>query len=90
MSLRNQNQIRYYRIRRKLRLNDVALMVGYDAAAHISHWESGARLPSLASALMLSAALKCPIEILFLEQFNQIRKEIYERQQRHNIRLEYE
>ena len=90
MKVRLSNQIRYYRLRRKLKLNDVALLVGYGAAAHISHWESGSRLPSLSSAMMLSAALKCPIEILFLDKFNQIRKEIYERQQRHNINLEYE
>ena len=88
--VRPHNQLRDYRKRRQLRLRDVALLVGQREAAHISHWEKGARAPSLDNALRLSAALKCPVEILFFERFDQLRKTIYEQGIKHSIRLSYE
>ena len=88
--VRPHNQLRVYRNRRQLRLRDVALLVGQREAAHVSHWEKGARVPSLDNALRLSAALKCPIEVLFVERFNQLRKSIYEQGTKHSIRLYYE
>jgi len=84
------NQIRNYRHQRKLRLRDVADLVGQTSVAHISHWEKGRKLPSLANALRLSAAIKCPVEVLFLELFNQLRNETHANQTRHRIKLTYE
>lgn len=88
--VRPDNQLRVYRNRRKLRLRDVALLVGQREAAHISHWEKGTRTPSLDNALKLSAALRCPIEILFFERFNQLRNNVYEQGIKHAIRLSYD
>lgn len=87
---RPNNQLQAYRNRRKLRLRDVALLVGQQEAAHISHWEKGARVPSLDNALRLSAALKCPVEILFFDRFSQLRETVYEQRNKHAIRLTYE
>ena len=87
---RQHNQLRYYRNRRKLRLRDVALLVGQREAAHISHWEKSSRVPSLDNALKLSAALKCPIEILFLDRFKQITQFVYDQREKHDIEITYD
>ena len=88
--VRPPNQLRLYRNRRKLRLRDVALLVGQRDAAHVSHWEKGGRVPSLDNALRLSAALKVPVEILFLRRFNELREATFAQGTKHNIRLSYE
>jgi transcriptional regulator with XRE-family HTH domain len=67
----------------------VAKLTGQSSAAHLSHWERAAKTPNLKNALMLSAALKCPVEILFLDLFNQVRKEVYENQTKHAIEPKY-
>lgn len=88
--VRPNNELRTYRNRRKLRLRDVALLVGQREAAHVTHWEKGTRVPSLDNALRLSAALKCPVEILFFDRFNQLRHSVYEQGNKHDIRLSYD
>ena len=72
------NQLRRYRLKRSLRKGDMTKLLGVQKACDYYRWESGENLPSLTNALKLSAALKCPIEILFLNHFNQIRTEMYE------------
>ena len=83
------NQIREVRKKRGLLLRDMAILTDLSGAAHISHWEKGRKAPSLRNALVLSAALQCPVEILFLELFKQVRKEVYETKNKHNINLTY-
>ncbi len=73
------NQIRRYRRKHRLSLKKTARLIGLKNECHVSQWETGRKVPSLDNALKLSAALKCPVEILFLERFNQIRSEIHER-----------
>lgn len=84
----NPNHIRRYRKRRNLRLRDVAKLVGIRDGPHVSEWESGNRTPSLETALKLSAALGCPVEILFSDHFRAIRQEVNERRMRFNIKNE--
>ncbi len=88
--VRLHNELRTYRNRRKLRLRDVALLVGQREAAHISHWEKGTRVPSLDNALRLSAALKCPVEVMFFDRFKQLRESVYEQGNKHAIGLTYD
>ena len=71
------NQIRRYRTLRSLRLRDMAEPFNYTEGTHIADWEKGRTVPSLDSALKLSAVLQCPVEILFLERFNEIRHELH-------------
>jgi len=80
-----ENQIREYRTRRKLRLRDVAELVDAPALTYVWEWERGRHVPSLQNALRLSAAVDCPVEVLFSQQFQEIRKEVRERQKRLNI-----
>jgi transcriptional regulator with XRE-family HTH domain len=70
------NSIRRYRRYRCLRLRDVAKRLGLLNSAHISSWEKGKKLPTLTSALRLSAILRVPVEVLIYEFFNSLRKEI--------------
>ncbi len=74
------NSIRRYRkLRRHLRVRDVAEAFGFLNAAHISSWEKGLKLPSLPNALRLSAILKVPVEVLYGDLFNALRKEVEKR-----------
>jgi transcriptional regulator with XRE-family HTH domain len=84
------NQIRRYRHKRNLRLRDVAELTGQTSVAHISHWEKGRKLPSLENSLKLALAIQCPVEILFIEKFNQLKKEIYESKIKNKIELQYQ
>lgn len=83
------SHIRSFRKKRKLRLRDVALLVGIRVEHHVSAWESGARIPNLETALRLSAALRCPVEVLFSDHFRKIREEVSARQRDHDIVIEY-
>ena len=71
------NQIRRYRGKRCLRQRDVAGLLGLKHANDLYRWETGQKLPSLTNALKLSAALNCPVELLFLDHFKRIRREMY-------------
>ncbi|MGP8321423.1 MAG: helix-turn-helix transcriptional regulator [Methanosarcinaceae archaeon] len=71
------NQLRRYRQKRSLRQRDVSNLLGLKQSCDYYRWETGKKLPSLINALKLSSALKCPVEILFIDHFNQIRKEMY-------------
>ena len=71
------NQIRRYRKKRCLRQRDVARMLGQKTEDNLYRWEADRALPSLTNALKLSAALKCPVELLFLDHYKRIRRKMY-------------
>lgn len=70
------NQIRRYRRKRDLKLRQIFKLMGLRSVSHLSHWEKGRKIPSLANALKLSAIIQCPVEVLFLELFNTIRRDV--------------
>jgi DNA-binding XRE family transcriptional regulator len=72
-----RNEIRRYRQKRYLRQRDVARLLGLKQHCDVYRWEQGKKMPSLTNALKLSAALSCPVEVLFFEQFQQIREQMY-------------
>lgn len=84
------NQVRRYRRMRHLRLCDVAKLLGLSGAAHIAHWEKSRKLPGLRNALKLSASVGCPVEVLFGELFNEIRKQVHSKAKEHQIRRQYD
>jgi transcriptional regulator with XRE-family HTH domain len=57
----------------------VADLLELSSCSPIWYWEKGLKYPSVENALKLSALLQCPVEILFLEKFNEIRHELFER-----------
>lgn len=54
-------------------------MVGCFNSSVVGTWERGSKTPSLDNVLALSAALGCPVEILFLERFKSIRTGVHQR-----------
>ncbi len=79
------NQIRRYRKQRHFKLKEVALLMGLKSDSNLSHLESGRRKASLITALKLSAVLKCPVEFLYPDIFNAIRKEVLGRKKEFNL-----
>lgn len=73
------NHLRRYRRQKKLRQRDIARLVGILNTGHVWQWESGKRKPSLRTALKLSAAIGCPVELLFSDEFLAIRRQVAER-----------
>ncbi|MEW6410921.1 MAG: helix-turn-helix domain-containing protein [Candidatus Zixiibacteriota bacterium] len=71
------NQIRRYRLRRYLRQRDVSKLLRIKHNTDLYRWETGHQLPTLINALKLSAALKCPVELLFSDHFKQIQLDMY-------------
>lgn len=84
------NDIRRERRRRHFKLKDIALLMGVKSQANLSHLESGRKKASLVTALKLSAVLKCPVEFLYRDLFNSIRKEVLERKQKYNLFEKYD
>lgn len=72
------NAIKYYRLRLLLRSKELANVV-HRRRSLISPWEHRRMLPRLDSALAIAAALQCQVEILFLEQFREIRSGVRKR-----------
>lgn len=70
--------MRRYRRSMGLRIKDVAKLIRR-APSTIGQWEHGHRLPPLADALALSAIYECPVEVLFLNQFQATRTVIRKR-----------
>lgn len=79
----NSNRLRRYRKERNLRVRDIARLVGILNPGHVWQWESGRRTPSLRNAMKLAAAINCPLELLFREDFDAIRRDVAER--RHKL-----
>lgn len=84
-----ENQIRRYRLKVHLKLKEIATLMGHQTVAHASHFEKGRKLPSLANALKLSSILGCPVEILFCDLFNELRRDIINKKQAYGIKEEH-
>ena len=84
------NQLRRYRRSRHLRIVDVAKLIGLKSPAHIAHWEKGRKLPSLKNALKLSAAISCPIEVMFRDFLEELRQGVRANEEAHHIKRIYE
>jgi transcriptional regulator with XRE-family HTH domain len=82
---RPPNQLRLYRKKRRLRIRDILTLLALSSPSQIAHWEKGRKMPTLENALKLSAAIGCPVEVLFIERFQQLRKEVSERRIKFDI-----
>ncbi len=65
------------------------MLTGQSCVAHIAHWEKGRKLPSLENCLRLALAIQCPVEILFIDIFNQLKIEMYEVKRKNKIERDY-
>ncbi len=71
--------LRKARIDRGYTQSEAAEIMGMPNTIQLSRWESGARLPSLINALMLSAAYNSNVDYLFNGISGPLRKEITKR-----------
>jgi len=76
---RVRNDIRLYRRRADLKLYQLAHLIGTSSASNVANWEKGRKVPTLDNLLLLAAALKVPLEFLYLERSKQMRELVRER-----------
>ncbi len=76
------NHLKRYRLERRLLVKDLARMLGILNPWHVWQWETGRRTPTLKTAIRLSAAIGCPLEFLFFDDFEAARRYIEERKRR--------
>lgn len=79
------NSLAEYRHRLGFTQDEVAQLLGYNRPKAVWKLESGRSVPSLPTALKLSAIYRAPVEFLFSEQYASLRKEIREREARTKI-----
>lgn len=79
---RYANNLAHHRKRVSLRIRDVVRQLGHGGDSQYSSWASGRRLPSLRSALKLAFILKCPVEVLYFELYDEVRADITARKRR--------
>ena len=72
------NNIRQYRRRFFLRTQELAQVIGRSRGT-LGTWEHSRCNPRLESALAVAAAIECPVEVLFLEQYQHIRRVVRRR-----------
>ena len=75
-------QIPKYRRRRQMSIRDVVRLLDFESNKAYWEWEVGERTPSLANALRLSFVLRCPVEVLFFDLYDSLRRDLHEREQR--------
>jgi transcriptional regulator with XRE-family HTH domain len=76
------NNLNTYRYRASLRIRDVVRLLGQSGDTHYGEWARGDCLPSLRNVLKLSFILKCPVEVLFFDLYDEVRSEILARKKR--------
>ena len=76
---RVRNDIRLYRRRADLKLYQLAHLIGTSSASNVANWEKGRKVPTLDNLLLLSAALKVPMQYLYLDRWRQMQQLVRER-----------
>ena len=77
-SIRHPNYLWIYRKRMGFSQKRVALLLGHKTTTHVSDYERGRRLPSLKTALKLEIILRIPIAFVYGEQYNILKRNIRE------------
>jgi DNA-binding XRE family transcriptional regulator len=75
-SKRQPNNLSQYRSRMRLSQRQAAVLLGHKTAATLSQLEAGRYLPSLKTALRLSAIYRIPVEFLFALLYTELRNEV--------------
>jgi transcriptional regulator with XRE-family HTH domain len=70
------NCLRLYRRKNGLSQKRAAHFMGLKTASSLSHYERGAKVPSLKNVLKLEIVLHTPAAFLFRELYGQLKKEI--------------
>ena len=73
------NNLWTYRKKNGLSQRKVAFLLGHKGSSQLSHYERGAKLPSLKNALRLEIIYHVPVAFLFRELHEGLRMEIRKR-----------
>ena len=79
------NQLRRYRKKAGFTQRELAKLIGHKTTAHISRYESGAKLPSLLTALKICSALGTLVEVAFGDMNLPIMDEVERRKEKFNL-----
>lgn len=79
---RHQNQIETYRRRMLFSTGHVAHLLGHCDTSTYRDYERGDRLPSLINAFRLGVILRVPLEFLFPDLYDSLKKEIRAEEER--------
>lgn len=79
---RFQNRLDYYRRRMKFLTSRVGQFLGHKDSSTYRDYERGERLPSLINAFRLSIILRTPVEFLFGELYDHLKREIRAEEER--------
>ena len=71
-SKQNYNYLRTFRRRQGLHQDDVAALLGNVTSTAVSRHETGARIPTLETALAYEAIFGAPVRELFADQFQDV------------------
>jgi len=74
------NRLRKYRKARGLNQREAARIIGLADASSLSHWEQGARLPSVTNLFRLAALYRTLVDALYIDTLRTIRDEIRSRE----------
>lgn len=76
------NRLWTYRKRMGFTQKEVADIVGYQTEAHISDYEHGRKLPSLATAFKLEIVYRAPVAFLYPEMYAEFKERLRMREDR--------
>lgn len=78
----HQNRLDLYRRRMRFSTAQVAQLMGHRDTSVFRKFERGERLPSLTSAFRLGIIMRVPIEFLFPDLYDGLKKAIREKEER--------
>jgi transcriptional regulator with XRE-family HTH domain len=78
----HQNQIEAYRRRMTFSTGHVARLLGHGDTSTYRDYERGERLPSLVNAFRLGIILRVPLEFLFPDLYDELKKAIRAEEER--------
>jgi transcriptional regulator with XRE-family HTH domain len=79
---RHKNQIEAYRRRMMFSTGHVAHLLGHGDTSTYRDFERGERLPSLVNAFRLGIILRVPLEFLFPDLYDELKKSIRDEEER--------
>ena len=77
-----KNSLWTYRKKMGFSQKRVAHFMGFKRTNDLSRYERGAKLPNLLNALKLEIVYRTPVAFLFRELYEQLRKEIREKEEK--------
>src|SRR3990172_6078869 len=79
------NRLWITRAKRGLSRKKLAALIGHRSSKHLGRWETGRRIPTLRSALLLGCLLQTPVEFLFKDLRDELLAQVTARRGRDEV-----